>query len=102
MCQGWGTLRTLYGYDDCDRTAKILGLAYFIHSAYFLTTFVLVLHDIIRIGMMCFYLGLLLVIVVESRKTLRCIDAVQEFSENMLPMGQLEEALKLKKKLIKR
>jgi len=95
-------LRTLYGYDDCDRTAKILGVAYFIHSAYFLTTFVLVLHDLIRIAMMCFYLSLLIVIMLETRKSLRCIDTVREFAGNMLPMGQLEESLALKRRLIKR
>ena len=95
-------MKTLYSVDDCDNFTKILGLGLGIHSAYFSTSLAMELHEIIRIGMMCFYLSLLIAIVAETRQSLRCIDAVQEFSENMLPMGQLEEALKLKKKLIKR
>ena len=86
-------MRTLYSGDDCDNIAKILGLAYIIHSSYFMTTFELQLHDTIRIGMMCSYLVLLLVIVAETRTSLRCIDDMRVFSENVLPMGQLKEAL---------
>jgi hypothetical protein len=69
-------LRTLFSYEDCDRTAKILGLAYFIHSAYFLTTFVIVLHDAVRIGMMSFYLLLTMGVLYETRKAIRTINLV--------------------------
>jgi hypothetical protein len=95
--QGWGTLRTLFGFEDCDRTAKILGFAYFIHSAYFLTTFVLVLHDIIRILMMSFYLLLAIGIIYESRKSLRLLNVVRDLSSALLPLGQLESSLRLKR-----
>lgn len=100
LLKGWGTLRTLFSYEDCDKTAKILGVAYFIHSAYFLTTFVLVLHDVIRICMMSFYLFLTLAMLVETRRSIRSLNIVADFSHVLLPMGQLQESIKLKKSLI--
>jgi hypothetical protein len=77
----------LFSYEDCDKTAKILGLAYFIHSAYFLTTFVLMLHDVIRLGMISFYILLTLAVLFETRKSLRTLQAVWAFAQDMIPDG---------------
>lgn len=83
--KGWGTLRSMFNYEDCDQSAKILGLAYFIHSAYFLTTFVLTLHDAIRVVMMTFYLLLCLSVLWQTRKSLKSLTLAYEFSAEILP-----------------
>ena len=60
------------------------------------------LHDVVRIGMMSFYLLLTLAVLFETRKAIRTLNAVWVFSQEMLPNGQLYESLILKKKLVRK
>ena len=52
-----------------------------------MTIFVLVLHDIIRILMMSFYLAIATAIFFASRRSLRMLNVVRDLSAVWLPMG---------------
>ena len=71
--KGWGTLRFYFDADEATKTAKILGVAYLSHSAFFVTTDVIELHNAIRYFLIVFYLLLSLFLVNESTKSLRCL-----------------------------
>jgi hypothetical protein len=45
------------------------------------------LHDVIRLGMISFYILLTLAVLFETRKSLRTLQAVWAFAQDMIPDG---------------
>ena len=61
-------------------TAKILGIAYLSHSAFFVTVDVMELHNMIRFFLIGFYAILTLCILYEARKSLRVLKINEDFA----------------------
>jgi len=78
--QGWGTLRFFFDAEEATRTAKILGFAYLTHSAFFVTTDVVELHNAIRYFLIVFYVFMMLIIMHEIKHSLRVIEINEEFA----------------------
>ena len=66
IATGQGTLRFYFDADDATKTAKILGIAYLSHSAFFVTTDVMELHNMIRYFLIAFYFILTLFLMHET------------------------------------
>lgn len=98
--QGWGTLRFDFDVDEATKTAKILGIAYLSHSAFFVTTDVIELHNVIRYFLVGFYALLALSLFYESRKSLRVLNLNEEFTLEHAIYNTYEETFRLKRKLI--
>jgi hypothetical protein len=78
--QGWGTLRFYFDSDEATRTAKILGCAYLSHSAFFVTTDVVELHNFLRYFLIGFYFFLAIFIALEVRHSIKVIERNEVFA----------------------
>jgi len=99
--QGWGTLRFFFDSEEATRTAKILGCAYLTHSAFFVTTDVVELHNGIRYFLIAFYMFMILFIALETRQSLRVIQRNEEFAVDQVIMDHFRDSFILKKRLLK-
>ena len=73
-------MRFDFDVDEAAKTAKILGIAYFSHSAFFVTTDVSELHNMIRLLLVTFYFGLALSLFYETKRSLRVLHVNKVFT----------------------
>jgi hypothetical protein len=94
-------LRFYFDSDEATRTAKILGCAYLSHSAFFVTTDVVELHNVLRYFLIVFYFVLSLFIALEVRHSLRVIERNEVFAGEQVILDHFRDSFHLKKRMLK-